>query len=147
MLDNKTDKPKMMRAIKRNNPLNIRYNDSNRWLGQVANDRGFVVFDTANHGWRAAFKLLNTYIRKGYNTPEKIVRRWAPPSENDTMNYVAYVLKNIRQTLGVGAAYHIMQPGNEAYFLMVQAMAMMEQAIAISTEDLKSIYDEQRVII
>ena len=64
---------------KTNNPLNIRFNKDNNWKGQTTTLRGFVVFKTPEYGYRAAYVLLCNYIRKGYNTPRKIITRWAHP--------------------------------------------------------------------
>ena len=49
----------------------------------------FLHFD---YGYRAALLLMRNYVcRYGCDTPEKIIRRWAPPSENDTELYIACV--------------------------------------------------------
>lgn len=48
-------------------------------------------------GIRAAYRLLeNSYINKGFNTIEKIVSRWAPPSENDTKKYIQFVAEKTK---------------------------------------------------
>jgi hypothetical protein len=77
------------------NPLNIRYVPSNHWLGlseTTPNVQGFCCFKHADYGYRAAIILLLNYIRKhGCTTPEKIIYRWAPPTENDTELYIACV--------------------------------------------------------
>jgi hypothetical protein len=79
--------------IKNNNPGNIR-TSNDKWLGKIgADQRGFVIFDTLPHGYRALYKLLMGYIGKGYNTIDKIINKWAPPSENDTTNYINFVVK------------------------------------------------------
>lgn len=85
-----------MRTIfKRNNPLNIRYSKRNQWIGQVGEDNGFCVFDTAEHGLRAAFLLLKNYGRKGYNTLPLIIARWAPYIENPTASYIEFIAKRM----------------------------------------------------
>lgn len=43
------------------------------------------------YGLRALIKTLMTYHRKGFNTIEKIIRRWAPNHENPTDDYVRFV--------------------------------------------------------
>ena len=82
-------------GIENRNPLNIRYRSCNRWLGlhpTQPNRRGFCRFRTFDHGFRAAIVLMKNYIRRyGCDTPEKIVYRWAPPSENRTEIYLACV--------------------------------------------------------
>lgn len=73
------------------NPLNIRFNPNNKWQGQTGENRGFCVFSSEAYGIRAGFRILTSYLRWGINTIEDIVRRWAPPCENDTERYIAFV--------------------------------------------------------
>ncbi len=82
------------RAIRNNNPLNIR-RSADRWLGQAdkQKDPQFVQFTEMKYGWRAAFMLLTrTYYHK-YRlfTVGKIIAHWAPPAENNTRTYVERV--------------------------------------------------------
>lgn len=76
---------------KTNNPLNIRFVAINHWRGSVGEYAGFVMFSDVYYGLRAAIVLLNRYIKFGYNTPAKIISRWAPSTENNTVNYIKYV--------------------------------------------------------
>lgn len=77
--------------VKRNNPANIRFNAANKWKGQIGHQDGFCIFDTVNNGVRAQMKLIKTYIRKGFDTVEKIITRWSPPNENDTKNIIKFI--------------------------------------------------------
>lgn len=77
-------------GLRINNPLNIRFSIMNTWKGQIGFEKGFCKFDTLEHGFRAALVLLCNYHRKGYDSVEKIVTRWAPPSENNTKAYITY---------------------------------------------------------
>lgn len=88
------------RGIRNNNPLNIR--KGNNWKGErhPQTDKAFEEFQTMEMGIRAGFKLLKNYIT-GYggktqpiNTITKIVRRWAPPTENATQRYIDFVCKD-----------------------------------------------------
>ena len=60
-------------------------------------DKSFVQFETMAYGYRAAWKVLETYWkrfkekREGF-TVKNIIARWAPPDENDTEAYVRTVL-------------------------------------------------------
>ena len=64
----------MSRGIRNNNPLNIRHS-ADRWQGarKVQTDKSFVQFETMAYGYRAAWKVLDTYFltfrreRKAYN--------------------------------------------------------------------------------
>lgn len=82
------------RGYRNNNPLNIRYSDRNNWQGKVlANtDGSFEQFIDMAYGFRAALYLFRKYIRQGHNTVEKIVYKWAPPSENHSDKYLAFVV-------------------------------------------------------
>lgn len=73
------------------NPLNIRYVSVNKWKGQCGQCQGFARFRNEAYGFRAAYKLICNYIKAEYNTIEKIVSRWAPPCENNTSAYIAFV--------------------------------------------------------
>lgn len=87
---------KLPRGIRNNNPLNIRKSAS-KWVGKITpgSDAEFEQFDTLEHGIRAAALIIRTYITKyKCNTPEAIIARWAPASENNTKDYIAYVTKN-----------------------------------------------------
>lgn len=44
------------------------------------------------YGYRAVFVILRVYINRYHlDTIEKIIRRWAPPSENNTLGYIETV--------------------------------------------------------
>jgi len=121
----------MTRGIRNNNPLNIRFNRRNDWQGKLANvmktDKEFEEFVSMEYGFRAAIKLVNNYIRRGYDTPRFIISRWAPPTENDTEGYISKVCAatgfqtNQRLTIGtynVAAllwAMAIIESGREIY--------------------------------
>lgn len=84
----KSSEPLGMRL---HNPLNIRYSPRNAWKGQVGEERGFCKFKSDAYGIRAAYIILTNYIKNGCNTIEDIISRWAPPSENNTENYIDFV--------------------------------------------------------
>lgn len=76
-----------------NNPLNIRYKESNHWQGQIAPFKGFCQFRSIYYGLRAAALIIARYRAHGVVTIEKIVSRWAPPCDNNpTENYINYVV-------------------------------------------------------
>ncbi|MCQ2346244.1 MAG: structural protein P5 [Paludibacteraceae bacterium] len=88
----------MTRAIRNNNPLNIRYSKSNYWIGKLhTTDPEFEQFESMELGFRAAILLMQRYIADyKLNTIEKIVTRWAPPSENNTKGYIQCVCRDTR---------------------------------------------------
>lgn len=78
-------------GIRNNNPLNIRFSTKNNWRGQTGENKGFCVFSHESYGFRAAYKLITTYISQGNNTISKIISKWAPPTENDTESYIKFI--------------------------------------------------------
>lgn len=87
----------MTRGLRNNNPLNIRKTSIN-WKGEVREntDGEFEQFNTIEDGIRAAFVNLRTHLRQDRHhlsrtTVAKEIERWAPPSENNTKQYVKLV--------------------------------------------------------
>lgn len=81
-------------GIRNNNPLNIRWNVSNKWVGQLAPQDGFCVFDTPVNGIRAGAVLMQAHFDRKYAVSiRRLIEVWAPSSENDTAAYVASVAK------------------------------------------------------
>jgi len=77
-------------TFKNNNPGNIRfYSRMKNVIGRSEN--GFAIFSNKYYGIQAMRNLLQGYIRKGYNTLEKILNRYAPPVENKTSSYIEFV--------------------------------------------------------
>lgn len=112
------------RGIRLNNPLNIR-KSSNKWDGKVipSSDEEFEEFATIEHGIRAAIKIVHTYVRKhGCRTIEDIVKRWAPPSENNTKRYIDFV----EARTGINRYNEIDITDKREVSAILQAMTMME---------------------
>lgn len=86
------------RGVRNNNPGNIRCVPGRRWQGQAAEqlDKDFVTFEDPVYGIRALAVVLLTYYRRyRLNTVAEIIRRWAPPVENDTDAYIATVARRM----------------------------------------------------
>lgn len=82
------------RGIRNNNPGNIRWGDE--WQGLVPQaqrtDQSFCQFISPEYGIRAMIIILRNYQSKyGLKTITGIVKRWAPPNENDTQAYIRSV--------------------------------------------------------
>jgi hypothetical protein len=69
-----------------NNPGNLR---------PPGQSTGFQQFNSPDEGLAALDRNLQSYGNRGLNTIEKIVSRWAPPSENDTQAYIDSVSKRL----------------------------------------------------
>lgn len=131
------------RGIRNNNPLNIR--KGNNWQGEKSpqTDKEFEQFESMTMGVRAGMKILRNYItgydghRQPIDTIEKIITRWAPPSENDTRKYIDRVsaLTGIhpRQTLWFNRRQDIIA--------IVDAMIRVECGQPIDTKIIESAYD------
>lgn len=89
------------RGIRNNNPLNIR--KGNNWKGErkVQTDKAFEEFETLQYGLRAGLKLIRNQIsgfngsRPKFNTIGKLIKVWAPPSENQTLRYMDFVCQAV----------------------------------------------------
>jgi hypothetical protein len=80
------------RGIRNNNPGNL--DKGSDWQGLAADqtDERFCVFIAPVWGIRALAKVLLAYYAKHHlATVREIIRRWAPPTENDSGAYVAAV--------------------------------------------------------
>jgi hypothetical protein len=81
-------------GARHNNPLNIKFNTANDWVGQDKTKSDiFAHFDDKKYGYRAAFKIIDAYVNKhGLKLISDIIYRFAPPSDNNpTENYIKYV--------------------------------------------------------
>lgn len=83
------------RGIRNNNPGNIKVKDDWQGLAPISqrlkfqkDEHTFNVFSDSIFGIRALMRTLRTYGRRGDNTVKKIIRNWAPPSENNTIEYI-----------------------------------------------------------
>ncbi|MDM4979538.1 hypothetical protein QT334_10725 [Escherichia coli] len=74
-----------------NNPGNLRWAEG--YSSENTRSGKFAVFPTLDEGVLAATKQLQIYGAKGINTVGDIVRKWAPPKENNTAEYIRHVVK------------------------------------------------------
>lgn len=85
------------RGVRNNNPLNLTKSGFTEGQpGYAGTDSGgrYARFESPEAGLAAGQRLLNSYLERGFNTPAKIIERWAPASENgatSTANYISYV--------------------------------------------------------
>ena len=134
-----------MRGIRNNNPLNIRHS-ADRWQGArlEQTDKAFVQFISMPHGYRAAWKILESYWKYFNNLPKgfcvrNIITRWAPPTENDTDAYIRSVLA----MSGLEGNEHFSQPSNGIDYkrleLLIRAMTTIECGIPYDEVDVEAI--------
>ena len=127
--------------IARNNIFNIRAGGA-KWVGQIGSNKGFVVFDTQEHAIRAWLVLMRTYRRKhGLTTIRDIIKRFAPPSENNTERYVRYcctvTLKGSTEPITNKATYYVLG----------QAMARMETGTSLSYDAIATVANKFNIRI
>src|ERR1700754_2952244 len=82
------------RGIRNHNPRNNE-RGRDRWQGMADDQSGdprFILFDGPEWGIRAIVRVLRSYRdRHRLRTVRRIIGRWAPPNENPTHRYVAFV--------------------------------------------------------
>lgn len=85
------------RGIRNCNPGNIRIT-KDKWKGLrlVQADKEFFQFETMAWGYRAMLRTLQNYRKRhGCETIADFIRRWAPPSENNTLTYIRFVCEKM----------------------------------------------------
>jgi hypothetical protein len=78
------------------NVCNIRASDANDWQGETtAPGQAFEHFKDVPSNLRACGKLLLKYQARGARTAYQLAEKYAPPSENDTLNYAKALAKAV----------------------------------------------------
>lgn len=113
------------RGIRNNNPGNIRWGDE--WQGLVPQaqrtDKSFCQFISPEYGIRAMIIILRNYQSKyGLKTITGIVKRWAPPNENDTQSYI----RSVARATGTDADKPIDLTDSRKLFPLLQAIIKHE---------------------
>lgn len=77
------------RGIRLNNPGNVRLGLQWQGMADIQNDKEFITFATPEYGIRAMAKVLMTYQKRYLiDTISACINRYAPPSENNTIEYI-----------------------------------------------------------
>ena len=80
--------------IAKNNIFNIR--TGAKWKGMTGATKGFVEFETREHGIRAWIVLMHNYrVKHRCATVRAIITRYAPPCENQTQAYIKYCRERV----------------------------------------------------
>jgi len=113
------------RGIRNNNPGNIRWGDE--WQGLVGKsqrtDKSFCQFTSPEYGIRAMIVILRNYQSKyGLRTITGMIKRWAPPNENDTQAYI----NSVAQATGTNADRPIDLNDSRKLFPLLQAIISHE---------------------
>lgn len=133
------------RGIKNFNPLNLKYNSTDKWQGLAANptDGTFFVFTDATYGIRAGARTLIAYQDKqDCKTVTDFITRWAPPSENATASYIDFVANYMEVTATAPInvhEYNYTRP-------MIEAMIQRENGAIWSSYYTSDILDKALVL-
>ena len=116
-------------------------------------DTEFVQFESMAYGYRAAWKVLDTYYltfkreRKPYMV-RNIIARWAPPTENDTDAYV----RQVTLLSGLGGRENLIRPKQYCAFeelerlvLLIRAMTCVECGLRWDEVDVEAIREGYRL--
>jgi hypothetical protein len=77
---------------RRHNPGDLRHSPHSSHEGIGTDDIGAI--DTDAHGWEDLERQLELYAGRGMSLGQAIYS-WAPPSENDTANYLQSVIDGL----------------------------------------------------
>ena len=112
-------------GLRNNNPGNL-IRTSEPWKGKIPHSKNtdpkFEQFYELRYGLRAMIRNIITQINNGYNTIEKLITRYAPPSDNNKPEaYIKFVVNNL------GAARHAtIDMSEETIIALTQIIARME---------------------
>lgn len=131
------------RGIRNNNPLNIRVGSN--WQGEVDRntDGAFEQFKSLEYGIRAGFIILKKYmsgyngLTEKFNTIEKIIKRWAPPTENNSLAYV----RSVSEWTGIPSTQKISFSQRSYMVAIVDAMIKVECGQSVDKAIIESAYD------
>jgi hypothetical protein len=109
-------------------------------LGEInGTDKEFKTFASMTYGYRAAFLTLATYLSRGWNTIEKIISHWAPPTENNTEEYI----KNVEKRSNVPRNQILTANNGVEYIKIVEAMSFIENGIDADFKQIKRGFELQ----
>ena len=140
------------RGIRNRNPGNLEASAFTRGQpGFVESDGRFGRFETPEQGLSAMGNLLQSYGRRGFNTINRIVSRFAPAADNnDTQAYVANVARmtgidpnqelNLSdpQTLSAVMGAMIMQENGQLPFSQEQIVAAVSPGATVAPGDVQT---------
>ena len=116
---------KLPRGIRNKNPGNIKLGTDWDGLAAEQTDPTFCIFGEAVMGIRALMRILLTYrFTHNKKNIDSIIRRWAPPSENDTEAYIKFVAKRMEIE-----PMDDIDNSIEAYLPLVKSIIQMENGM------------------
>ena len=119
------------------NPGNIKQN-ADLFIGEIkpSSHPLFKEFASNIFGYRAMFKILETYRKKGFITIASIITRYAPPSSNDTVSYINDVAAKTGTDAGA-----VLNFDKQTLTKLVAAMTWHENGIPGDENEINRGYD------
>jgi len=111
-------------GVENMNPGNIRNIGNFQFQGEREPVDGFRAFISWPYGYRALMKNLQAYINSGTDTLEKIVYKWAPPT--DGFNNPESYIKNVSARTGISRTTKINANDINTLAAIAGAMAISE---------------------
>lgn len=132
-----------IRGIRNNNPFNLKKGST--WKGERPNqaDPTFEEFTSMEMGIRAGLKLIRNHVtgfggqRKPMNSIAKLIAVWAPPTENNTVEYV----RTVSKLSGIPKTRTIFPDDRRALIAIAKAMTRVECGVDIPMSYFESAYD------
>lgn len=128
------------RAIRNNNPLNLRISD-NPWLGKVYpnTDGAFEQFTSPIYGIRAAMVNIKTHCRRHPGlTLSGLINIWAPASDgNRPREYIA----RVKMSAGIMATEKILPRDRGQMTRLTRAMAEVESGTSYDISLFEGAFD------
>jgi hypothetical protein len=134
-------------GYRQKNPLNIRPSGSgtgDKWQGVVGayapGSVPYLTFSSFAYGYRAAFRTLRTYHKRGLNTLAKIIPTWAPAKDNnDPSSYIAFVEKESGTPRN-----KVLNFDYQTYSKIVRAMSILESRVTPSESLLQKAWEMEK---
>ena len=132
-----------IRGIRNNNPFNLKKGST--WKGERPSqvDPTFEEFSSMEMGIRAGLKLIINHIsgfggkRKPMNSIAKLIAVWAPPTENNTVEYV----RTVSKLSGIPKTRTIYPNDRRTILAIAKAMTRVECGVDLSMSVFESAYD------
>lgn len=129
----------LSRGLRNCNPGNIRIT-KDQWKGlrEVQTDKEFFQFVSMPWGYRALLRTLQNYRKRhGCETLADFIRRYAPPSENNTMTYIRFVANK----LGVSPDWIPNVEDKASMCMMAYAISFFENGVEPQMEEISEGWD------
>lgn len=127
------------RGIRNCNPGNIRIT-KDKWQGlrEVQEDKEFFQFKAMKWGYRAMIRTLQNYRKRhGCETIADFIRRWAPPTENNTVTYIRFVCEK----MGVPSVFVPNVESKPAMCMFAYAISYFENGVEPQMEEISEGWD------